>query len=1258
MTERPTASLADLRNAIASLESQRPILGDSAVDLAIRALEKQIADQQTGSRDADTPPEQHRKLATILFVDIAEHTSLISGLDPEENYEIIEQALVRMNKQVIDAGGHTTRFTGDGFKAIFGHPIAHDNDPEMAIRAALAILDVTETYAQALKAAREISNFQVRIGIDTGKVLIGGILEEANTVKGEAVNLASRLEAAAPLQSVLISANTHRHVRGIFDFEALPPLILKGIDQPVTAYRVTGIREQAFRDPTRGVEGVETPLVGREESFRELETELATAITEQHARMVTVIANAGLGKSRLMYEFEKTLPAGVSLYKGRSMRERQGIPFGVFRNIFSRFLGIQENEAPGEIMGKLEREFVRVFGPGEDQAVRAHFVGQLLGFDFSASPALEGVLEDAQQLRDRAQNYLSAYFLTISKAAPCILFLEDIHWADDPSLDLVLRLVELLSDRPFFILCNARPNLLERRKLWSAMNPACTIHRLPALSRRDSRRLVGEILSRAAVIPLIVQEFIVSGAEGNPFYIEELIKMLIENGVISNAEGGWRIEHTRLLELEVPPTLTGVIQARLDSLSQMERTILQQASVIGRTFWDGILFRINAAAEAEATERKIREALSILQDKDMVYARSAGAFAGQTEYAFKHALTREVTYETVLKRMRPVYHGLAAEWLIEHGSDIAGEFTAVIAAHLEQAGQRELAAVYFRRAGEASMKQYANLEAVSHLTRALDLLPETARAERFNAFKARIQIYSLTSDRSAQKQDLARLADLARELDDEALLGESALLHAAMASEQSDYPNIIKFSRKAIAYGETTGSPRLKGRGHQLWGRALISMGDYDEAKERLEAALTLAREHGLSSVEADSLRFLGSLAQNQDTPEEAREYYQRSLEISRRIGDRRGELRALTHLGNISLLLYSYREGEAYFDLVLSISKEIGDRWGQGSGSWAFGDIFRHQANYRKASDFVNQAMVISEETGNKTLDMNSRLQLATIAMEKSEFSEAGRHSGDVLELAQGIGNRPMEARALRELGRFFHRQGDYIRAKNYYQQSLLLFEEQENRRAISRALAYLGLLNLDLGNLQEARTHLQAALERIEGMNFPGEKALALTLLGHVLAGLGENDAAMTVYRDAFSLFDSNGETGLSTEALAGMARVNLAAGRVDLAMEQAEKVLAILESASRAAKASGEPEPAYLPGVEGTTDPLAVGLSVQRTLAAANDPRAGELLVRLRNTLQKQTVKIDDVDLQGAFVNNIRTHREIYQAYAEQELQPAEG
>ena len=1252
MPEQTPATLADLRSAISSLENQRLILGDSAVDLAIRALEKQIADLQAERRDTDTPPEQHRKLATILFLDIAEHTRLISGLDPEENYEIIEEALVRMNRQVVQAGGHTTRFTGDGFKAIFGHPVAHDNDPEMAIRAALGILDVTRTYARELKASRGIENFQVRIGIDTGMVLIGGILEESNTVKGEAVNLASRLEAAAPLQSVLISANTHRHVRGVFDFEPLPPLTLRGFAYPVTAFRVVGIREQAFRDPTRGVEGIETPLVGREDSLRELEAELQKAFTESRARMVTVIANAGLGKSRLMYEFEKTLPGEVSLYKGRSTRERQSIPFGVFRNIFSRFLSIRENEAPSEIMGKIEREFERVFGAGDDQAVRAHFVGQLLGFDFSASPSLEGVLEDAEQLRDRAQNYLSEYFLAVSDATRCVIFLEDIHWADDPSLDLVLRLVELLNDRRFFILCNARPNLIERRKLWSAMNPACTIHPLPALSRRDSRHLVGEILSRAAVIPLIVQEFIVSGAEGNPFYIEELIKMLIENGVISNAEGGWQIEQTRLLELEVPPTLTGVIQARLDSLSQMERTILQQASVIGRTFWDALLFRINSTAEAEATERKIREALSVLQEKEMVYAREVGAFAGYTEYAFKHALTREVTYETVLKRMRPVYHGLAAEWLIEHGSETVGEFTAVIASHLELAGQKEQAAVYFRRAGEASMKQYANLEAVSHLTRALDLLPETALEERFNVYKARIQIYSLTGDRQAQKQDLIRLAELARELDDEGLNGESALLHAAMASEQSDYPNIIKYSRKAIAFGEATGSSRLKGRGHQLWGRALISMGDYDEAKEHLEAALTLARDHGLSQVEADSLRFLGSLAQNRGTPEEARGYYQRSLEISRRIGDRRGELRALTHLGNISLLLYSYKEGEAYFDMVLSISKEIGDRWGQGSGSWAFGDIFRHQANYRKASDFYNQAMAISEETGNKTLDMNSRLQLATIAMEKSEFSEAGRHSGDVLELAQAIGNRPMEARALRELGRFFHRQGDYIRAKNYYRQSLLLFEEQENKRAISHALTYLGQLNYDLGNLQDARTDLLIALERIEGMNFPGEKALALTLLGHVFVGLEDYDAAMEVYGQAFRLFDSKGEAGPSTEALSGMARIHLAAGRIDLAMEPAEAVLRILDEACSTAEASGDPEPAYFPGLEGTTNPLAVGLTVQQTLAAASDPRAGDLLARLRNTLQKQMAKIDDVDLQQAFVNNIRTHREIHQVFAEQE------
>ncbi|HUF39626.1 MAG TPA: tetratricopeptide repeat protein [Anaerolineales bacterium] len=1252
MPDQTPASPEDLRSAIASLENQRTVLGDSAVDLAIQALEKQIVELQAGERVADTPPEQHRKLATILFLDIAEHTSLISGLDPEENYAIIEEALVRMNRQVVEAGGHATRFTGDGFKAIFGHPVAHDNDPEMAVRAALGILDVTEAYARELKATHGIEIFQVRIGIDTGLVLIGGILEEENTVKGEAVNLASRLEAAAPLQSVLISGNTHRLVRGIFDFEALPPLALKGIDHPVTAFRVTGIREQAFRDPTRGLEGVETPLVGRGEPLTELQTGLDNAVSEPRARMMTVVANAGVGKSRLMYEFEKGLPASTVLYKGRSMRERQNIPFGVFRNIFSRFLGIRENEAPSEIMLKFEREIERRFGPGDDRPVRAHFIGQLLGFDFSQSPYLEGVLEDAQQLRERAQDYLVEYFRIVSERETCVIFLEDIHWADDSSLDIALRLVELLNDRRCFILCNARPNLLERRDSWGIMSPAATLLNLPPLSRRDSRHLVGEILSKAAVIPLIVQEFIVSGAEGNPFYIEELIKMLLENGVISDAGGGWQIEQTRLLELEVPPTLTGVIQARLDSLGQMERTLLQQASVIGRTFWDGLLFRINAADQTETTERKIREALAVLQEKEMIYSREAGAFADQTEYAFKHALTREVTYETVLKRMRPVYHGLAAEWLIEHGSETAGEFTSAIAAHLELAGQKEQAAVYFRRAGEASMKQYANLEAISYLTRALDLLPETAHEERFHVYKARIQILSLTGDRKAQKQDLVRLADLARALNDEALSGESALLHAALASDQSDYPNIIRYARKAIAYGEQTGSPRLTGRGRQLWGRALISMGDYEEAKAQLETALALAREHGHSQIEADSLRFLGSLAQNQGTPEEARGYYQRSLEIARRTGDRRGELRALTHLGNISLLLYSYEEGETYFDQVLSISKEIGDRWGQGNGIWAFGDIFRRQANYRKASDFYNQAVAISEETGAKTLDMNSNLQLATIAMEKSEFSEAGRHTSVVLELAQRIGNRPMEARALREIGWFFHRQGDYVRAKNYYQQALLLFEEQANPRAICRAITHLGLLNLDLGNLPEAKSNIENALGRIEGMNFPAEKALALTVLGHVLAGLGDGDGALGAYRQAFDLFDSKRETALMTEPLAGMAQLHLAAGRTEQAIKAAHQVVGILDEAHARAEAGGDSDPAYLPGTEGTSDPIAIGLSIQRIFTTVGDPRAGPLLKRLRDLLQRQMARIDDVDLQQAFVNNIRTHREVLQMHAELE------
>ena len=666
-------------------------------------------------------------------MDVVGSTSTIAGhLDPEDTLEIMDGALQRLAFPIMEHGGHVTRFMGDGFKAVFGAPVAREDDPEQAIRAGLSILETSQDIARELEAQWGIQGFQVRLGINTGLVALGGVTEAEDTVMGKPVNLAARLESAAPPGGLLISHDTYRHVRGVFNVEPLEPILAKGFSEPVPVYRVLETKPRAFRVGTLGVEGIETRMVGRHAELQYLQEGLYSAVEEGEGQIVTVIGEAGVGKSRLLYEFQNWIEVcgpDVRFFLGRGRQETQNLPYALLRDTLAFRFQIQESDSVDIVREKVEAGFGEVLGTDESGQMRAHIIGQLLGFDFSASPYLKGVRDDAEQLRNRGLMYLGEYFQTVSAVMPAVVVLEDIHWADDSSLDAVNQLGRSTPQQRLLIVCAARTSLFERRPYWGEGLAYHHIMSLQSLSKRESRHLIDEILRRVEQVPPELHQLLMGGAEGNPFYIEELVKMLVEDGVIVTGTDRWRVEPDRLAQVEVPATLTGVLQARLDSLPPDERKALQQASVVGRIFWDEAVHSLStgaAPADKRTAIRNTEDDLATLRQRELIYRREESAFAGTREYTFKHAVLRDVTYESVLKRLRKVYHALVADWLIEHSAERSAEFAGLIAEHLLLAGSTQQAFTYLKTAGEAALASYANPEAESYFRRALNLSPTEA----------------------------------------------------------------------------------------------------------------------------------------------------------------------------------------------------------------------------------------------------------------------------------------------------------------------------------------------------------------------------------------------------------------------------------------------------------------------------------------------------------------------------------------------------
>jgi len=960
---------AQIEQAIAAQESLRGTVDDAIIDATIATLIKKLA-------AIDASPEQQRKLATILFMDLADHTALTRGMDPEDQMALVDPLIARLAEVVHQHGGHVARYQGDGFKAVFGLPVAQENDPEQAIRAGLALQAESEIISGELKAENELSGFQVRVGITTGLVFAGGETEGEDTVKGPPVNLAARLESAAQPGTVLISYDTYKFVRGVFYLEQLDPIRAKGFPESVPVYRVLRAKPRAFYRGMRLVEGVETRMIGRGAEFETLQDAYFSVVEDGELQILTIVGEAGLGKSRLLYEFENWVdlqPANVRLYRGRAHLETQRLPYDLLRSLFTFRFDIRDDDSQDVVQEKWSDGFAEAWGDSptdlspEKVEMRAHILGQLLGYDFAESEHVKPILGDPQQLQNRALVYLEDYFKEVANDIPVLVLLEDLHWADDSSLEALGRLGLMLRETPVLIVAAARPGLYERRPYWFEGRDFHRRVNLKPLSKRINRQLVAEVLQKIPEIPVTLSDLIINNAEGNPFYVEELVKVLIEAGVIVKGNPHWQVDEKKLIEMDVPATLTGVLQARLERLPREERTLIQQASVVGRVFWDQAVWYLNHQGDGALEEQGIQDGLADLRSREMIYRREQSAFQEAREYIFKHAVLREVTYESVLKKMRRIYHALAAEWLMEQRGDRSGEVVGLIADHLEQAGEYDEALPYLRRAGEEAAKKYANDEAVDYFSRALELVSEDDLETRFKLLLEREDVLNLQAKRDAQNLDLEALETLAKHIGSIEKQMQVSLRWSLFHFRQYNYQSAAEVAEQVAVEAKARGNLHLAAAAELNWGKALIWQFQEEIARQHLELALDGFRITGDIRQEGETLRMLGSTAASMQDLQAWQEYAQQALSIARHIGDRSQEAFAITHLGVIASYFGEYLTAQKYHAQFLAIASEIGSRFQKSMALINLGEVAIDLKEYPAARDYYEQSMAIARATNDQ---------------------------------------------------------------------------------------------------------------------------------------------------------------------------------------------------------------------------------------------------------------------------------------------------
>lgn len=654
---------------------------------------------------ADAQDTRENRLITALSVDITGSTQLSASQSAESAFQLMQDCFEVLVNIVASYEGIISGFRGDALLAFFGSPIVHENDSERAILAAFDMRD-----------AMHDKGLQIRVGIHTARMTVGEIktqLHSEYTAYGTDIVVAKRLEETADTGQILVSSETHRFTQRAFAFENLSPLSLKGFDMPVIAHSV--IRPLENPRKLRGIEGLTSRLIGREVEFASLVGAIDALANEQMGQIVTVVGEAGIGKSRLVQELREMFQSHDQLQwlEGRCISIGQPMSFWPFIDILRTELGISSQDSEEDVADKLIGHINDLFG--EDAQRIIPYVGQVLSAKLPEAYQEQIRYAAPEQIRHQTLLRMQEMFIALAHRHPLVLILEDLHWADELSLDLLWVLLDVLETTPLMLVCVYRPQ--REHRSWqidgiasSRHRDRCTSIRLNPLTSQQSQQMVQSLLAIES-LPAETEAVILQRTEGNPFFVEEVIRSLIDQGEIFQEAGGWKAKAS-ITQINVPDTIQSVILSRIDRLQDEVKYVLKCASVIGCVFQERLL------AYLSGQQALLSDRLDELESNELVYRER---ILPELEYAFKHALTQETTYQGLLEQQRHLFHERVAEGIEIIYQHQVEEYYEQLAYHYSRSENQAKATEYLTKAGQKTAGRYANEEALDYFNQALDL---------------------------------------------------------------------------------------------------------------------------------------------------------------------------------------------------------------------------------------------------------------------------------------------------------------------------------------------------------------------------------------------------------------------------------------------------------------------------------------------------------------------------------------------------------
>ncbi len=1132
------------------------------------------SDRTASSATTQSSQERdERRTATVLFADLSGYTAIAERLDPESVKRLLERILTRLGEEVGRYGGFVDKFIGDNVMAIFGAPVAHGDDAERAVRAGLgmqaAMDEVNETLAQ-----QHGVTFALCVGINTGEVLAGHV-GDGYTVIGDSVNVAARLQAAARPGTVTVGEPTYRATRNAIEYEGLPePLQLKGKAEPVHAWEAVAAAGSPAIDASIG-EPARAPFVGRGAELAQLHSLVERVAQRRGPHLATVIGEAGVGKSRLLSEFEQQPGLAQSppvIRRGRCLPYGSSIAYWPLGEVIRAECAIVDGDPPATAWEKLSVRLGELLDdprhePGGSSPSKVALIGRLLGIEAPDEPPASEE-QDAQRAREAFFAAVRSCVEGLARERPLVLVWEDIHWADEGMLDLIEHLVRW-ARAPVLQICLAREELLQRRPAWGGVRRDATTVFLEPLGELHTRELISSLLAIDEPSESVVAT-VAARAEGNPLFAEEMVRRLSEEEGASAAE--------------LPATVQALLAARLDALEPFQRRLLAHAAVVGRTFWEGAL-----APVVQAEGGDLQDALRALREKDLVVAGEAGGLAGEPELAFKHALIRDAAYEMLPKAVRAQKHFEVAQFIQARAGERVEEVVALLAEHYGRAAQlgaelslaeaelepyRVNALRCMEAAGDAATAFYSNAEAFSQyraageqtagdavaLARLLEKQGDVAL--RLGRVDVAIDVWERALEHRRSEGDLERVAELHRKIgaglahkgerkqaiehhqrginlikDGEPSLALVRLYEEAawLYTQTGDNMLAIYASEKALRLAEQLGEVRAASRAHGIFGRVFGRIGDSAKARENLERAVELAR----GSDAHETVLALTALGHHLESSEgdypAAASAYGDALALAQQIGDVPAEIEL--HAAAAQLALYAADWEQV--KLSSDASAELSEREGlvgklclpyalRGRLHWRIGAWKDAEESYRRAHE-------LAEQIGWSEVSFDALFGLSNTLRDQGDVQGAQAVLSSALEVCERAGLIVQSIQAGSARAVLHSIAANAERAREAADEAVQTAERVHYPVGQAAALEAAGVV----GALPDALEDLRGARGAWQRLQRPLEAARCELLLGQRLLE-GDRAAGIASLQQAAAEYDELGVAHLAQRAreLAGSA------------------------------------------------------------------------------------------------------------------------